>query len=429
MPFTIRPYRRFPVCCQMTYHHGDFEGRGKIGKNRLKEPMTNINRIVKLAVFLCAVVLAGCQSIVVPCSDPRDSCYEHKEQRMYRGIQQYNIIAPNNEYSISSGEPRYRVWYGTNRKPLDENNPWIGFSNSRDQVIHYGTAYVFVPKSHQFGSVGSWWITRMVTLNDDRLRIRDIERLNEANFIRRMRDSLAAKNAGTRKALVYIHGYNVTFDEAIIRAAQIGFDLKVEGITAVYSWPSQGAFLGYSADEATVESSAEHVKEFLARIALETDAEEVNVIAHSMGNRAFLRAVTSLAPVMRKAGKKFGQIILAAPDVDVELFKQLASVYPNISTRTTMYVSSKDLAIKTSELLHRYYRVGLYPPITTIPGIDTIQVSKVDLTLLGHSYFANTEAVLRDMFELIRGNPAPKNRNRLFPHPSASNVEYWEIGP
>lgn len=30
MPFTIRPYRRFPVCCPVTYQVGQFEGHGAV---------------------------------------------------------------------------------------------------------------------------------------------------------------------------------------------------------------------------------------------------------------------------------------------------------------------------------------------------------------------------------------------------------------
>ena len=339
------------------------------------------------------------------------------------------ILAPNSDYSTRSGKPLYQVWYGTNRKPTIEENPAKGFSDSRDLILHYGYAYVNIPKSHKFGSIGSSWIVRTVTSTDDRLKIEGIRTLDHAQFISELQSSLYERKSGHRKALIYIHGYNVTFDKAVVQAAQIGYDLKVEGVTALFSWPSKGSLLGYAADEATVESSEGFLKEFLMRVALESGAEEVDVIAHSMGNRAFLRAVESLAPALRNAGKKFGQIFLAAPDVDVDTFKRLASIYPSISTRTTLYVSSKDLALKGSVFLHEFDRVGFYPPTTTLPGIDTVQVSNVDLSLLGHGYYATTEAVLYDMFDLMRSNLAPHDRMRMHPLPSETKPEYWEIGP
>ena len=123
---------------------------------------------------------------------------------------------------------------------------------------------------------------------------------------------------------------------------------------------------------------------------------------------------------MNKAGKKFGQIVLAAPDVDVDLFNLLANIYPSISTRTTLYISSKDLALKGSEFLHYYDRVGYYPPIMIFPGIDTAQVSNIDLTLLGHDYYATAEAVIHDIFDLMRSNLPPNRRIRLLPHRNRS---------
>lgn len=326
--------------------------------------------------------------------------------------------------------PIYQVWYGTNRAPRDKKHPNPSFTDERDGVLHYGRACVHVPVSHKFGSVGSWWVKRMVTGNDDRLRIESINPLVKDKFIGSLQFLFNVIGSGSRKALIYIHGYNASFEEAVVRAAQIGYDLKVEGITAVYSWPSKGSLLGYAADEATVESSEQFAKEFLELVALQSGAEEVDVIAHSMGNRAFLRAVMALAPAMKRAGKKFGQIFLAAPDVDVDTFNQLAHVYPSISTRTTLYVSSGDLALKASAFVHGgYSRAGFYPPITSLPGIDTVQVSNVDLTVLGHGYFSTLEPVLHDMFDLMRSNLGPSQRIRLRPVHVNGKPEHWEIAP
>lgn len=104
-------------------------------------------------------------------------------------------------------------------------------------------------------------------------------------------------------ALVFIHGFNVTFEEAAIRAAQIGFDLKVPGITAFFSWPSKGrlSLLDYAADEATIDASAGKMTDFLVKFAQQTDAERVHVIAHSMGNRGLLGAMQRIVVARPKS--------------------------------------------------------------------------------------------------------------------------------
>lgn len=340
-------------------------------------------------------------------------------------------FGPSDEYSTKSERPLYRVWYGTNRKPLDNADLTEGFSSHRDKVLHYGNVIVYVPESHQFGSTGSSWASRVVRLTDDRLKIEQINPLSQDEFLAELNGALMRNRPKKRRVLLYIHGYNCDFDEAVIRAAQMGYDLKVEGVTAVYSWPSKGNWSpwGYEADQTTIESSEDFLAEFATKLALESKAEEVDIIAHSMGNRALLRAVNALAAAMGQARKKLGQIILAAPDVDADVFSKLATIYPTVSSRTTLYTSTKDLALQASAFFHQYDRAGFYPPIMLIPGIDTVQVSNVELTLLGHSYYAQAGTVLNDMFDLIHDNKEPNKRIRLYPRPSKENTKYWEIAP
>ncbi len=338
------------------------------------------------------------------------------------------ILAPNSEYSSNTKKPLYRVWYGTNRKPIDDYDESLGFSNERDSIIHYGTCIVEVPKSHNFGSTGSSWIVRVVTRTDEPLKLRRIYPYDANNFFNSMNNKLKTRPSGKRTALVYIHGYHVSFEEAAVRAAQIGFDLKVEGITAFFSWPSKESFWKYSADEATIKISEFRIEKFLRKLALESGAEEVHIIAHSMGNRGLLGAMERLAKDPSfDPPSQFGQIILAAPDVDMDTFNELASAYSHISKRTTLYISSKDWALKLSKFWHDYPRVGFFPPIGIFPDIDTVKVTGIDLTILGHSYFAEAAPVLYDMQQLLQSDIDPGSRARTETVFTSDNQKYWEI--
>jgi Alpha/beta hydrolase of unknown function (DUF900) len=91
-----------------------------------------------------------------------------------------------------------------------------------------------------------------------------------------------------------------------------------------------------------------------------------------------------------------------------------AHVYPACSERTTLYASSADRAVKLSEQLHRAPRAGYFEPYTTAPGIDSIAVPDFDVDLLGHGYFAKAEALLHDIYDLIRyGAEPPRQRMTL----------------
>lgn len=317
----------------------------------------------------------------------------------------------------------YRVWYGTDRKP----DPTGGFSNERDNILRYGWCNVEIPESHRFGSVGSPWVVRTLKRADDRLKVQSIGLLKEKEFYEQLREQFKQKPT-RRTLLVYIHGYNVGFEEAAQRAAQIGYDLKIQGVIAFFSWPARGGWLDYLADEATIEVIEDHLKEFLVELTQQSGAEELHVISHSMGNRALLRVMESLSKDSEfLANKRFGQIVLAAPDVDVDQFQRLAKAYTGMAKRTTLYLSPMDLALRASSFLHGHPRVGFFPPITVLPNIDTIKVENFDLNLLGHDYYASAEALLYDLSQLIRTNAEPDIRPRLRKHLTSNMLPYWQL--
>ncbi len=325
--------------------------------------------------------------------------------------------------------PAYPLFFGTNRVPLDPRNLSKGFGNERGDLL-LGTCQVTVPLSHKIGSTGSSFWHRLITPKDDRLRLdpASLKLLAKEAYWQALREELAGHDTGERDALVFLHGFNVSFEEAALRAAQIGFDLQVPGIMAFYSWPSRGKIAGYTADEATIEASEKHITEFLKTFTRESGAERVHVIAHSMGNRGLLRAMQRILAQAEAAGTKpFGQILLAAPDVDCDLFRELATAYTQIAERTTLYVSAKDRALASSTLFHDGDRAGYTPPMMVIPGIDTVEVTKIDLSMLGHGYMAAAREVLTDMHSLLRHNAAPGKRLGLRHAQTANGATYWVI--
>jgi esterase/lipase superfamily enzyme len=327
-----------------------------------------------------------------------------------------------------TGTRQYTVWFGTNRKPIDPANPVAGFSGERDDRVHYGTCSVAIPKSHQFGSVGSSWWRRWIRLTDDRLRIVSRTAQTEAEFWDDLRTVIGGYPEADRQALVFLHGYRTDFEQAAIRSAQIGFDLKVPGVTAFFSWPSKGRFLQYPADGESIQASESAIAEFLTRFARDTGVERLHLIAHSMGNRGLLRAIHRIIAKVGTPPVRFGQVILAAPDVDRDVFCELARVLPSLADRTTLYVSPSDLAVRMSCWLHDHPRAGLTPPVTVVPGIDTVEVPQLDLTnLKWHSYFATAESLLHDIFDLIRRNPDPADRQRLTMAEAGDGARYWVL--
>lgn len=322
----------------------------------------------------------------------------------------------------------YPVWFGTNRKPTQDGT---GFTGERHDRITRGRAEVFIPEAHRFGETGSsfWTKLKRFDLRDDTLKLQRVTPREHAAWLAEIQQALRdAKESGDAPhALFFLHGFNVTFEDAAIRAAQIGCDLRVPGATAFFSWPSRGSVAAYPADEATIEASERAITEFLVDFAANCGAEKVHLIAHSMGNRGLLRALQRIAARAETRGKvKFGQIFLAAPDVDRDLFLDLARLYPEHSERTTLYASDGDLPVHLSAKLHDAPRAGYFKPYTVTPGVDTIAVPDFDLDLLGHGYFAQAAALLHDMYDLMRLDTSPRQRQRLVAA-TEGDASFWKL--
>jgi len=325
--------------------------------------------------------------------------------------------------SYNMPDRTYRVWYGTDRAPIEANDVALGFSGTSDQKVHYGSCLVFVPESHQVGSLGSNWILRtFLRRPDDRVVLNLILPLTRDAFVRRAADELARRRE-QKTALIYVHGFNTTFKLAAERAAQLGCDLGVSGIMAFYSWASVGQVSAYPRDEETVRTSVDRFIEFLETVRSIPGVDRVDIVAHSMGNRIVASALDRLALASRTI--RLGHIVLAAPDIARAEFGRIGHLYgAAVTERTTLYSCAKDRALALSTKFHKYLRLGYEPPVYCHPGIDTVSASNLRLDRLAHGYIASARPVIEDLRRLLWMNAAPDAR-RLIPIPDMSTPEYW----
>jgi esterase/lipase superfamily enzyme len=183
---------------------------------------------------------------------------------------------------------------------------------------------------------------------------------------------------------------------------------------------------GYPIDESNIEWTQTNLKTFLADFLKHSDAQNIYLIAHSMGNRALTRAFTTLITEVPDARKRFRELILTAPDIDAAVFKRdIAPQLCGSESSITLYASSADKALIASKKFHGYPRAGdAGNGIVVIPGMDTIDATAVDTSFIGHSYFAESRSVLADMFYLIREGTRPEKRFGLSPIETQTG-RYW----
>jgi esterase/lipase superfamily enzyme len=303
------------------------------------------------------------------------------------------------------------VFFATDRKFDNVRNIYQRFGGTRspDGTTSYGICQVSIPEGHRIGQLENPIFKLMVMADPERhVVVLDMKVVLDTLFYASVRTAVQPSEA--KDIFVFVHGYNVTFPEAVRRTAQIAFDLNFKGAPICYSWPSAGEFSKYPADEASVEWSTEHFATFLTRMARDSEAATIHLIAHSMGSRAVANGLRMIADSASPPGAcRLKQIILAAPDIDSGLFTQLSGKAFSCGERTSLYASSNDLALGISQQLHAYPRAGASgPAITIVPGVDTIDASQVDTGLVGHSYYRGRTA-LADIYELIKhGTPPPR---------------------
>jgi esterase/lipase superfamily enzyme len=296
-------------------------------------------------------------------------------------------------------------------------------------VLEMGYCEVSVPPDHRVGKVESPSILKLEFREDPAKHVilqRTIHQPEE-EVLRELKACLARSAGG--EALVFIHGYNVGFDQAVKRTAQIAYDLDFQGAPICYSWPSQGGFEKYTYDEASISWTVPQLEGFLNRLVEKSGARTIHLVAHSMGNRALVEVLERIYLQDKQQHYKFGQIILAAPDVDSSTFRnRYVPVLQKMSARATLYASSNDRALKASTSIHGYTRAGLSGEhLLALAGVETVDASPIDTSLIGHSYYGNNPIMIRDLQALIHEGVPASARTWLQEILQKPDVFYWRF--
>lgn len=331
----------------------------------------------------------------------------------------------------STGHAIVPVHFATDRAPEPSRPGHVGFSGLRgDGAIALGVAQVSIPADHSPGTVEqpAWWRFEFSEDPDRHVTILGAATMDRDAFIADLRAALQEASAQT--ALVFIHGYNVGFDDALRRTAQLSYDLRFPGTSLLYSWPSEGDPVRYTVDETNVAWTAEHLRPFLRLVLAEIGAAEVHVVAHSMGNRALIAALRDFDwDTLPDGSARLDQVVLAAPDIDAGHFRQSAPRITGRADRYTLYASSGDAALSASRRVHGYPRAGESgDDLLVIDGIDTIDASLVETDFVGHSYYGDSHSVISDLFDMIHNDAPPSERRWLHPM-SFGDSRYWQLLP
>jgi len=292
--------------------------------------------------------------------------------------------------------------------------------------VSYGYCDVSIPRDHRMGELEAPSVLRFEFRETPEKHVVLLggEIQPKEEFFRALAQRI--RSAPRSTALIFVHGYNVSFEDAARRTAQMAYDLAFDGAPVFYSWPSDGSTAAYPADEQAVEWTQTNLRHFLEDFLIGSGATNVYLIAHSMGSRALTRAAASLFTDRPDLQGRISEVILAAPDIDAAVFKRdIAPLLTRAGRPLTLYASSEDLALLASQRVHRYPRAGdSGPGLVVTAGVETIDATGVDTSLLGHSYFAERRSVLSDIFYIVHRGQRASGRFGLQPK-NSQDGQYW----
>lgn len=273
-------------------------------------------------------------------------------------------------------------------------DPSIAYSRNRSEVLNFSTIDVHIPETHRPGTVETASVkpdprrnfiaSNYVLLPDRQAMIAELNR------------RLASRPASQREIFIFVHGYNNNFAEGLFRNAQIVHDYDVSSVPIHFSWASAAAFTRYLYDRDSAIIARRGLAETL-ELAAQTNANGIVIVGHSMGAVVVMEALRTLSA--EKGGnvlKRIKGVVLAAPDLDPDLFRSQIDDIDYLPKPFTIVVSRRDRALDISRrLAGGEPRVGSGFDIAFLQNknIQVLDISQVDSG--GHSLFASSDTLIK----------------------------------
>ena len=357
--------------------------------------------------------------------------------------------------------PTVDVFYATDRLPSDTHFLYpVFYGNDRSMTLSLGHARV------RFGDDKMAWAdverasfkkerSREVPLQIE--RIRELSTLGAAEEL--LEDSMcgarhatdgfitAVKGRLSRSSLkdiyIFVPGFKVDFTYPVLVAAELWHYLGYQGAFIAYSWPSRQRLRDYLTDVETTAFTAQHFRMLLIYLALNTDARRIHILCYSAGARIVSQALHELRlmgfgfPVDQLKEKlKIGQVIFAAPDIDLMLFAaRYRDRFGDISDTISIYTNANDTALNWALRFIGWPRLGapgqlglkpieLQPfPIMKNTWLIDVAAAEEAASGNGHGYFIKSPWVSADLLMALRTGDSPMDRGLVRQH----NGLVWEF--
>ncbi len=206
------------------------------------------------------------------------------------------------------------------------------------------------------------------------------------------------------RVMIFVHGFNNTYEDSIYRFAQIVHDSKADAAPVIFTWPSRASIFDYNYDKESTNYSRDALEEVIRIAVKQPKVKEVVIMAHSMGTWLTMEALRQIAIRDGSLPSKITEVILASPDLDVDVFgKQLNSMGKK-PPHLTVFVSRDDRALSISRRISgNVDRLGQIDPSKEPyrTALENAGITVIDLTALkvgdslNHGKFAESPEVVQ----------------------------------
>ncbi len=303
----------------------------------------------------------------------------------------------------------------TTRAP--DQDPGVLFSGERGRMS-FAEIVVSLPPDARRKTGEVQWPSRLPGNPETDFVAAKVEKLDRNQAVTLFHK--AVQKVPKRRVLVFIHGFNNRFEDAVYRFAQIVHDSRADVVPVLFTWPSRGSIFAYGYDRESGNYSRDALENLLQTLARDPAVGEVSILAHSMGNWVTLEALRQMAIRNGSIPPKIANAMLAAPDVDIDVFRKQVADMTGRRPRFTIFVSQDDRALAVSRRVWgSTARLGAIDPDAEPyrselgkSGITVLNLTKLQTgDRLNHGKFAESPEVVQLIGScLIEGQPITDSR-------------------
>jgi len=314
-------------------------------------------------------------------------------------------------HAVSAVGKDHTILVATTRER--DSRPGTYFGGERAQSVSYATVTVAVPPTHVPGKIE--WPSRAPGNPETDFVVRDAAYLDsEREFVKTLNAQLAMRPPGKRRVFVFIHGYNTMFAEGLYRLTQIVDDADAPAVPVLFTWASRGHVTDYVYDSNSATAARDELEHTL-RLVFASNAEAVNILAHSMGNWVTVEAlrqikISAKLPPM----KELGAVVLAAPDIDIDVFKSQMRRFGKPRKPFFVIVSRDDKALRFSDFIAGgKERLGSYSNDAELTALGAVVIDLTDVKATdrsNHAKFAQLAEIAPEMRQVFEGGVATQGK-------------------